>query len=377
MRVKNWLPDMREWRLRFQKLRRRETRFLYSPMKMTWVSRELHPRRVFRISRARRREVRNVFVRLECDGIAGYGEASPNSFYEETWEGVAAKLSAAFDWLATLQIRTVADIEQAWADGWKHLAPSRAAQCAIDLALWDWLARCDGKSVAELAWGEPPRPVTTFCTIGLSTAEELPEKLAELASFPRIKIKSDAAASLETVRCVREQSGAMIAVDANCAWSADTIPGLAHALAGLGVNFIEQPLPPEADAELPEHCALPILADESCVTEDDVERVAERFDGFNIKLVKCGGITPARRMAQRGHALGRKVMVGCMLESSALIAAGAAIAQRTDYADLDGAWLIGDDPFTGWSFERGVLTPPMSAGLGIEPAGGLFPSASA
>ncbi len=341
-------------------------------MKLTWVSRELHPRRVFRISRARRHEVRNVFVRLERDGLTGYGEASPNAFYDETWEGVAAKLEAARDWLGSLEISALADIERAWVEGWRHLAPSRAAQCAIDLALWDWLARKWGKSVAELAWGEAPRAVTTFCTIGLSTPEELPEKIAELAGFPANKIKSDAAASLATVRAVRERSTAMIAVDANCAWSVGAIPRLARELAELGVTFIEQPLPPAEDAQLPPDGALPILADESCVTEDDVERVAERFAGFNIKLVKCGGITPARRMAERGRALGRKLMVGCMLESSALIAAGAAIAQRTDYADLDGAWLIGDDPFTGWRFERGVLTPPDVSGLGVEPVSGLF-----
>jgi len=364
--VKNWLPDIRGWRLRFQKSRRREIRFRILLVNLAWISRELHPRRVFRISRARRREVRNVFVRLERDGIAGYGEASPNAFYGETWEGVAAKLEIAREWLGTLEISASADIERAWEEGWKRVSPSRAAQCAIDVALWDWLARREGKSVAELLWNEKPRAVTSFCTIGLSTPEELAEKIEELAGFPRIKIKSDATASVETVARVRERSAAMIAVDANCAWSGLDIPALA-------AELIEQPLPPGDDAHLPQTCALPIFADESCVTEPDVERVAERFDGFNIKLVKCGGLTPARRMALRGRALGCKLMAGCMLESSALIAAGAAIAQRTEFADLDGAWLIADDPFAGWHFERGILTPPQSAGLGVEPIEKLFP----
>jgi L-alanine-DL-glutamate epimerase-like enolase superfamily enzyme len=342
-------------------------------MKLTWVTRELHPRRVFRISRARRREVRNVFVRLEQDGIAGYGEASPNAFYDETWEGVGARLEAARDWLERLEITTVADLEAAWNEGWTWLRPSRAAQCAIDLALWDWLARRERKSVTELAWNQPATPVRTFCTIGLSTAEELPEKAAELAGFPCIKIKSDATADLATVRFVRERSDALLAVDANCAWTGRDLAALTRELAQLGVNFLEQPLPVDADDALPAGLALPTFADESCVTEADVERVAEKFSGFNIKLVKCGGLTPARRMARRGRELGRQLMVGCMLESSALIAAGAAIAQRTDHADLDGAWLIGDDPFLGWRFDRGVLQPPAASGLGIEPQPGLFP----
>ncbi len=342
-------------------------------MKLTWTSRELHPRRAFRISRGGRFAVHNVFVRLESGGIAGYGEAAPSAYYAETWEGIAAKLEAAREWLGALEIRGVADVERAWAEGWKYVAPSRATQCALDLALWDWLAKKREQTVTELLWGEAPQAVTTFCTIGLSTPEELPEKLAELAGFPAIKIKSDATASLDTVRAVRVQGAAVIAVDANCAWRAEAIPELARALAELGVAFIEQPLAPAETALLPTQRALPIFADESCVTEEDVPRVAEHFEGFNIKLVKCGGLTPARRMVAQGRALGRRLMVGCMLESSALIAAGAALAQRTDFADLDGAWLIGDDPFAGWAFERGRLLQSAAAGLGVEPISGLFP----
>jgi L-alanine-DL-glutamate epimerase-like enolase superfamily enzyme len=132
------------------------------------------------------------------------------------------------------------------------------------------------------------------------------------------------------------------------------------------VAFLEQPLLPDHESALVS-THLPCLADESCVTEEDVSRVVEHYDGFNIKLVKCGGITPARRMVAAGRAHGKRLMVGCMLESSVLIAAGAVIGQRTDYADLDGAWLIGDDPFSGWRFEQGVLYPPAKAGLGVEP----------
>lgn len=340
-------------------------------MKWSWVTRPLHPRHVFRISRARRREVRNVFVRVEHEGICGYGEASPNAFYDETDQQVEERLAAARDWLAALRIASPADVENAWQDGWNFLSPSRAAQCAVDVALWDWLARREGCALTELVWDQPPRELPTFCTIGLSTPEELEEKLAELDGFPRIKIKADRDASVATVRRVRERSKAEIAVDANCAWTPSDLETIGAELAALGVRFLEQPLPPDAEESLPATRALPILADESCVTETDVNRVAKAFDGFNIKLVKCGGITPARRMALRGTELGCLTMVGCMLESSVLIAAGAAIAQRTTFADLDGAWLLADDPFRGWKFERGVLLPPDGAGAGVEPIGTL------
>ncbi len=219
-------------------------------MKLTCVSRELHPRRAFRISRGRRTEVRNVFVRLEHEGHTGYGEASPNAFYDETWEGVTAKLESARDFLATLEVRSVAGIEAAWREAWTFLAPSRAAQCALDVALWDWLARRDGVTVSELAWGQAPRPVESFATIGLSSAEELAVKVAELRGFPRIKIKSDEAASLDPVRYVRDHTPALIAVDANCAWSAVDVEKLSGDLALLDVAFIEQPFPPAQDATL-------------------------------------------------------------------------------------------------------------------------------
>ncbi len=340
-------------------------------MNLTCATRELHPRHAFRISRGRKTEVCNVFVRLEHDGCTGYGEASPNAFYGETWESVRAKLESARELLAALEVRSVADLEAAWSGLWSFVAPSRAAQCALDVALWDWLARRQGVTVSELAWGQAPQPVESFATIGLSSAEELAMKLEELRGFPRIKIKSDATASLEPIRCVRERSPAMIAVDANCAWSGHDLAALSDSLAALGVAFIEQPLPPADHARL-SPLSLPLLADESCVTEDDVPRVAQHFDGFNIKLVKCGGLTPARRMIGQGRTLGKKIMVGCMLESSALIAAGTVIAQRTDYADLDGAWLIGDDPFRGWSWSSGTLHPPGGPGLGAEPLPELF-----
>jgi L-alanine-DL-glutamate epimerase-like enolase superfamily enzyme len=327
-------------------------------MELTTTICALHPKAVFRISRAERTEVRNVFVRLEEEGITGYGEASPNAFYHENADDVQARLSRVAPWLRGLKIRSVADIARIWEEIWPVVSPSRSAQCAVDVALWDWLARRENRTICELAWGELPRPVATFVTIGISTPEELSDKVAELHGFPLIKIKSDTRADIGPVRFVRERTGAALAIDANCAWGGHDVAALAHQLAALGVKFLEQPFAPEADALMPKMLAaspLPIIADESFVVLEDVERMPGCFSGFNIKLTKCGGLTPALRMARRAKELGLQTMVGCMLESSVLISAGAAVAQHTDFADLDGAWLIRDDPFHGIRYEKGVL----------------------
>jgi L-alanine-DL-glutamate epimerase-like enolase superfamily enzyme len=336
------------------------------------VTHELHPRRAFRIARPRREPIVNVFARIEAEGISGWGEASPNAFYAETAEGVVAKLRAAAPLLASLTIASVDDITRAWRAAWEIVAPSRAAHCALDLALWDWLAQRKNITVAELAWGATAQPVRSFCTIGLSSAAELEEKIAELDGYPLIKIKSDERADLAPVQRTRTRlPAATMAVDANCAWGGHDLDELARQLAALGIAFLEQPVPPGNGLPTGKPRRLPIVADESCVTEEDVERIARDYDGCNIKLVKCGGLTPGRAMACRGRELGLKTMVGCMLESSVLIAAGAVVAQRTDYADLDGAWLIADDPFNGWEFRQGTLHPPTGVtGLGVSPVSG-------
>lgn len=339
-------------------------------MNLDAVIHTLHPRAVFRVSHGDRAEVRNVFVRIQDAGVAGFGEASPNAFYDESADAVLAKLRRIADWLRGQPAHSVSDIARIWTESWRWLAPSRAAQCALDLALWDLLGRCLRRPVAELALGAAPRDVPSFRTIGLSTPEELERKVAELRDHPLIKIKSDTAADLATVRFVRERTGARLAVDANCAWDAADVPALSRELAELSVAFIEQPLPPAQHDRMPAilaASALPILADESCITTDDVARMPGHFSGFSVKLVKCGGLTPAIQMLRRGRELGLTLMVGCMLESSLLIAAGTVAAQLADFADLDGAWLLRDDPFVGLPFENGVLRLPAAPGLGVRP----------
>ena len=334
----------------------------------------LEPRRTFQIARTRTVPYTNVFVRLtDQDGISGYGEASPNPFYGETPESVLEKVRAAAPLLSGLRIRSAQDLEPVWACLWERVAPSRAAQCALDLALWDWLARRENTSVSELALRRPSRPVPTFATLGLSAPDEIPSRLEELAGFEFLKIKSDTRHGIAPVQAARQRfPRAGIAIDANCSWTEANFEAWVPELAQIQTLFLEQPFPPGCPLPHPP-AELLLMADESVVTEEDLDRLPPAFGGFNVKLVKCGGLTPALRMLARGRNLGLRTMVGCMLESSCLIAAGAAAAQNADYADLDGAWLISNDPFSGWSMQNGCLHPAKETGLGAQPAPHFFP----
>lgn len=333
------------------------------------IGKTLHPRHVFRISRASRTQVDNVFVSMSQDGVVGYGEASPNSYFREDPFDVRLALSGLADYFRRQTLRSRDDIARIWEEVRGMVYPSRAASCAVDIALWDLWSRMQGISACEAALGRAARPVPTSATLGICEREEWPERIGEVAAFPAVKVKMDARMDTELLRAIRARTGAALRVDANCAWSGLDVAAAARTLAPLGVEFIEQPLPPAEDAAMEailKDSPLPILADESCALPEDIERLPGRFSGFNIKLVKCGGITPALGMLKRGRELGLKAMVGCMLESSLLIAAGAVVAQDADYADLDGSWLLGDDPCRGLEILGGAITA-RGPGLGVLP----------
>ena len=342
---------------------------LAASMQLSTTILKLHPKTPFRISREAQTEVQNVIIKLSADGVVGYGEASPNKFYRETADRVIELIEGLGGYFGGLRVDSVADIERVWNEVWPRLQPSRAAQCAVDIALWDWLAKKKGISVCELALGRKQVPIVTSFTIGISTPEELVHKVHELRNVPSIKVKSDAQGDLAPLRYIAANTVAKLRVDANCAWAELDARVLSSELAKLRTEFIEQPLPPDLRGQMPgflTQSVLPVLADESCVVLEDVERVPGYFHGFNIKLVKCGGLTPGLAMMRRGRELGLKTMVGCMLETSLLIAAGVVVAQGTDFADLDGAWLLADDPFPGLCYEDGMVGVTGKLGLGVE-----------
>jgi len=334
------------------------------------IGKSLHPKHVFRISRATRPQVDNVYLVLEQDGVLGYGEASPNSFFGENHLDVQMTLAGLPDFFRRQTLADVDDIGRIWNEVWEHVAPSRACQCAVDVALWDLHAKLVGKTVVACAVGKPARAIPTSATLGICPREEWPQRIGEVAEFPVIKVKLDARLDTDLIAAIRSRTPAAVRVDANGSWTGLDIAAISGRLFDLGVEFIEQPLPPSEDARMEavlRASSLPIFADESCAGPEDVARLPGSFSGFNIKLVKCGGITPALSMLREGRRLGLKVMIGCMLESSLLIAAGAVAAQEADHADLDGSWLLRDDCFEGLEIAQGRIQPNSRPGLGVKP----------
>lgn len=334
-------------------------------MKLRVRVEELRLRHTFTISRGSEDVARTVILEIEHGGIVGTGEASPSSFYGESVEGVRETIAAHEEWLSA---QDPAFPEHLLEDAARRFEGSRAALCAVDLAVHDWFGRRLGHPLHWILGLDPRRlPPSTF-TIGIDTIEKMVEKIREVADFPLIKVKVGRPNDLEVLRALRAQTRAAFRVDANCAWSARETIEKSRELEALGVELIEQPLPPgELDAmeEVRAKSALPIIADENAVVPEDLPGLAGRFDGINIKLVKCGGIRPALRMIHVARTLGLRIMIGCMIESSVLISAGAQIGALVEYLDLDGAALITNDPYRGAAFEKGLLTLPAGSGLGI------------
>ena len=207
------------------------------------------------------------------------------------------------------------------------------------------------------------------CTIGIDTIDKMIAKLGEVPDWPVYKIKLGTADDLRIIRELRAHTDAQFRVDANCGWSADETIANSRHLKKLGVEFIEQPLPADdhqGAKRVFAESALPIIADESCITEQDVRQCAGSFHGVNIKLVKCGGLTPARRMIERAKELGLKVMVGCMTESTVGISAIAQLLPLLDYVDMDGAALLAEDVADGVQVVDGVCHFAQENGTGAS-----------
>jgi L-Ala-D/L-Glu epimerase len=321
----------------------------------------------FSISRATDEEVEEVFVELELDGIVGYGEASPQEVYGESVESAAAFLDGAAELLGGDPF-ALEEIERRLAEK----SGEMAAKAAIDSALHDLCGKLANQPVWRLLGLDRTGPPTSW-TIWLGDPDDMARRAERVGDrFRRLKLKLGArdGADVERVRAVRGVTDLPLQVDVNEYWAFDEALENVRALAELGVEYVEQPLPaghPEG-SRLKKESPLPIYVDEDVHTMKDVREAAERAHGINIKLAKSGGIREALRMAHAARALGLGVMLGCMVESSLGIAAACQVASLCDHIDLDGNLLLADDPWEGVEFVDGVQVPSEQPGLGVREA---------
>lgn len=344
-------------------------------MQLKYKKFDLPLRHVFTISRGSVSVQETLIVQLEDNGVHGYGEATSNTFYGATIPNMMSAIDS---------VRSV--VESGSIDGPLQLIDqvsrklpkekyAKFALNAIDQAIHDLWGKKTGGPVYRL-WGltTDKIPMSDY-TLGIDTIDKMIAKMNEMPGWPIYKIKLGTSDDLGIVRELRKHTDAIFRVDANCGWTAEQTIEFAPAMKELGVEFIEQPLPPEDEdgaVRAYQNSVLPLVADENCVMEEDVDKCAGKFHGINIKLVKCGGLATGRRMAKRARELGLKVMAGCMTESTVGISALAQMLPLLDYVDMDGAVLIAKDIATGIQLDRGKCTYPKVNGTGVELIDGPF-----
>ncbi len=249
-----------------------------------------------------------------------------------------------------------------------HLFPNNPfLVCSLDMAGWDIYGKIKGKQLHEL-WGldSVSSPITDY-TIGIDSVEKMVTKMKE-QPWPIYKIKVGVEGDLEMVAALRKHTDAVLRVDANAGWTLEQALQKIPILKELGVELVEQPLSKdnwEGMKTLYRESAIPLIADESCVAETDVEKCHRHFHGLNIKLTKCSGITPARRMISKARELDLEIMIGCMNESSVGTAAIAQLAPLADYIDMDGPLLLAEDTAKGVQFDFGKIVYTKTPGLGV------------
>jgi L-alanine-DL-glutamate epimerase-like enolase superfamily enzyme len=325
---------------------------------------ELQLKHTFTISRESIDVQPSLIVELRSDGFSGYGEATSNPYYKTTVPVMMYDLNKI---RSIIESTTDETPEEFWRKIQPYLKEDMFALCALDMAYTDLYARKKGKKLYELwEYTIDKNPLSDY-TIGIASIEKMLSKMKELP-WPIYKIKLGTHEDIEIVTELRKHTDAIFRIDANCGWGVEETIKNAIALKKLGVEFLEQPMKAdnwEGHKEVYKHSVLPIIADESCVIEEDVAKCQSHFHGVNIKLVKCGGLTPGRRMIQKAKALGLKTMVGCMTESSVGISAIAHLLPQLDYVDMDGALLLAEDIATGVSIKDGLVSYSQLNGTGV------------
>ncbi len=338
---------------------------LFLVMKCRYKTVNLPFKYPFTISKGTKTHQPAILVELDFNGVKGYGEAPAISYYNIPVEKMVADLEAKKTFIEKYAL---IDVERYW-HYLHHLFPQNSfLVCALDMAAWDIFGKLRQQPLYRY-WGAdfanvPP----TDYTIGIDSIEKMIDKLKE-KPWTIYKIKLGTKEDIKIIEALRKQTDAVFRVDANAGWQLEEALEIIPQLKALNVELVEQPLAKDnwdGMKVLFEKSVLPLFADETCVFESDVEKCLHHFHGINIKLTKCGGITPARRMIEKAKSLELKVMIGCMNESTIGSAAIAHLAPFADYIDMDGPLLLAEDVATGIKYNYGNYSLTGKPGLGIE-----------
>ncbi len=319
----------------------------------------------FTISRGTKTHQPIFVVELEHMGVKGYGEAPAITYYHIPVEKMASDLE---EKKAMVEKYAFTEPERYW-HYLHHVFPNNNfLVCALDIAAWDLYGKLRRQPLYRMWRLDFSKAPLTDYTIGIDTLGNMLDKM-EKNPWPIYKIKLGTHEDLLILKAIRERTSARIRVDANAAWNLEEARQLIIELRDLDVEFVEQPLAVDnwdQMQELYQSSPLPIIADESCVREEDVEKCANYFHGINIKLTKCGGITPARRMIKKARELNLQVMLGSMNETTIGSAAIAHLLPAVDHADIDGPLLLAEDIASGLTYSSGTVRVSDNPGLGIE-----------
>ena len=344
-------------------------------MKIESISYNLPFKHPFTISSGTKTHQPTFIVSLEHFGLKGYGEAPAISYYHIPVEKMASDLELK---KPIIEKFALTDPARFW-HFLHHLIPDNPfLVCALDMAAWDLYGKMQKKPLYA-CWklNIHEGPLTDY-TIGLDTIDKMVEKMKEMP-WPIYKIKLGTKDDVAIIQTLRKNTDSKIRVDINGGWTLDDALKMMPVLQDCGVELVEQPLHKdnrEGMQSLIEKTTIPLIADESCVFEQDVEKCHGLFNGINIKLTKCSGLTPALRMIETARKLGMKVMAGCMNESTIGSAALANLLPLLDYVDMDGTLLLSEDVATGLTLDAGKITLSGKPGLGIEYTGTPLQSSS-
>lgn len=318
----------------------------------------------FQISRERRTKQDALLLGLSIDHITGWGELTTNSFYGV----ICAKAAEQILDKQTIIEETKLEHPVSLHEKWMQLFPDQPfIRCALDEASWDLYGRVNRKKTFQLIKSADRIKNPSCFTLGIDDVSKVINGILS-RPWPIYKLKMGKENPVELMQEIREITNAQIFIDANAAWNIQEALRIIPQLAQLGVSMVEQPLALESEQDmiqLKERLNTPLIADESFNDARDLTKCADLYNGINIKLQKIGGITPAISTIKQAQAMGLKVMIGCMTESSIGLSAAAQLASHADFIDLDSMLLISNDPALGVTLNQGKVELADEYGNGV------------